>query len=69
MRGSNVDWLGLCVRFVCGAVFGAIAGYFVATANTAWPVMPVFLVTAGGCGVLAAVLGDAFWRALGEGWR
>ena len=58
------DWFGLSVRFTCGAVFGFLAGL-----SGGWylgasvPVLiGVCLVAAVVVGMLAAWIGDRFWR-------
>jgi hypothetical protein len=61
------DVFGTTVRFVCGAIFGAIIGFRLVVA-TYDPI--VFVGSIVGCAVLvgaiAAWFGDRFWDALGK---
>ncbi len=63
-------WAGRAVRFVFGAVFGALVGlgayaYADESARGAWVwIVGAVLI----CGILAAVLKDDFWRSIAEWW-
>ncbi len=56
------------IRFVCGALAGAFAGWqFGSTIGAGeWGTRIVIVVTAIASGVAAAFLGDGFWRGLGR---
>jgi curved DNA-binding protein CbpA len=70
------DWIGFAVRFVLGALFGALLSFRIAISlsmnDKASAVPPVTIATILLCGVASGLGGDAFWRAIrprGMWWR
>lgn len=64
---SERDVLTLTVRFLCGFVFGVLLTGFpvmIALDDTGEPRWIYVLAASFLCGLLAALLGDAFWRRL-----
>ena len=65
----SIDWLGIMVRFVCGALLGALFGLgAMATDMTRGQLL--WCVGAGAIvgGILSAALGDEFWKNLWWWW-
>ena len=61
------DAFELIVRSVCGVLAGLLVGLF--AARYLWPMdapglATTLVVSAGACGILAAKVGNPFWRAL-----
>jgi hypothetical protein len=56
------DWFEFWVRFVCGALFGGVVGFFT-FAEQGWLTM---LATALAFGAVAGWWGDRFWHTLGR---
>jgi hypothetical protein len=65
---KKVDWFGFWVRFVCGAVFGALLGFgfvvrsYILTNRTTLVLGVMALIL--GCAFGAARYGDRFWEAV-----
>jgi hypothetical protein len=70
MNARQPDRAELGIRFGCGTVFGIVVGLAVAmhTVRPGWRAIIVIGVVAPVCGLLAARLGDAFWRFVLDSW-
>jgi hypothetical protein len=69
-RLPKTDWLEFWVRFVCGAVFGALFGfralliYYERPSSFVLGIVGIML----GFGLGAALCGDSFWHSLFRRW-
>jgi hypothetical protein len=65
MNGQEPDTEEKIIRFVCGALFGALAGFFIAAkamVMTFGTLAAVMVCAVLACGYLAMRLGDDFWH-------
>ena len=69
MNRPQIDWLGLIVRFSCGAILGLVLGFsWWAHFNPDGRGTAYILAGMVICGFLAAICGDDFWENL-RSWR
>lgn len=67
-RDTQDHWVTRLLRFVCGALFGLVFGFYIAARDVRDGVIAVAVITAVSltCGWLSERYGMDFWEALGR---